>query len=200
VPEIGDNPDPMTWLGFVAAVIQAVAWPLVILTIAVIFHSQIKGLMSEQLRRFKAGPVEIEWERQVVRVETLVEPVPTHLGAAGRSLVDELGALASEQPGWAVLTAYDRMAEHLRAFIASEGLEPERPYSRIMDKVRATARAGRITPEIANAVEGMTSLRNLVAHGRGPGSNDVTPERATQYLALADAVIFALASETKADS
>ncbi len=185
-------------MGFVAAVVQALAWPVVVLVIAIIFHRQIKALMSEQLRRFKAGPVEVEWERQVVRVEALVEPVPTHLGAAGRSLVDELGSLASEQPGWAVLHAYDQMAERLHPFVEGEGARPERPYSGIMEKVRAAVEGGRITPELASAVEGMTSLRNLVAHGRGPHYDDVTPERARQYLALADAVIFALAGGTKA--
>ena len=182
-------------MGFVAAIVQALAWPAVVLVIAIIFHSQIKALMSEQLRRFKAGPVEVEWERQVVRVETLVEPVPTHLGAAGRSLVAELGPLASEQPTMAIFKAWDRMAERLRPLIEGVGPEPERWYKRTTEKVRIAVEAGHITPEIANAVESMMSLRNLVAHRGGPLSEDVTPERARQYLALADAVIYALAGE-----
>ena len=48
---------------------------------------------------------------------------------------------------------------------------------------------GVITPEAAKAVEGITVMRNLTAHGR---ANEVTVERARDYLALVDAVLYTL--------
>ena len=184
----------MTVLGFIAALVQALAWPVVVLIIAIVFHRQVKTLLSEQLKRFKAGPVEVEWERTTVRVETLVEPPPRHLGAAGRSLVDELGSLAAQEPGPAILEAFDRVTLKLRPVLAGDEPETERPYSRLGDKVRAATARGRMSAEAARAVEGMLILRNLAAHEAA----DISPQRAAEYLALADAVIYSLAGEKKA--
>lgn len=180
-------------LAFIAALVQALAWPVVVLIIAIIFHRQVKALLSEQLKRFKAGPVEVEWERQVVRVETLVEPVPRHLGTAGRSLADEFGSLAAQEPRQAILEAFDRMTLRLRPFLAGDEPETERPYSRLQEKLRVATESGRINPEAARAIEGMQILRNIAAHDAG----DISPERAANYLALADAVIYSLAGEKK---
>jgi hypothetical protein len=158
----------MTTLGFIAALVQALAWPVVVLVIAIIFQRQVKVLLSEQLKRFKAGPVEVEWERTTVRVETLVEPAPPRLAAAGRSLVGELGSVASQKPGWAILQAFDRVALKLRPVLAGDEPETERPYSRLPEKMRAALEAG-----------------------------EISPERAANYLALADAVIYSLAGDKK---
>ncbi len=184
----------MTVLGFVAALVQALAWPVVVLIIAIIFHRQVKALMSEQLKRFKAGPVEVEWERQVVRVETLVEPVPPHLGATGLSLADEFGSLAAQEPRRAILEAFDRVTLKLRPLLVGDEPEAERPYSRLQDKLRVATKTRLVTPEAARSIEGMQILRNLAAHDAG----EISPERAANYLALADAVIYSLAGEKKA--
>jgi hypothetical protein len=181
----------MTVLGFIAALFQALAWPVVVLIIAIMFHRQVKALLSEQLKRFKAGPVEVEWERTTVRVETLVEPAPPRLSAAGGSLVTELGSVASTDPGGAVLKAFDRVALKLRPVLRGDEPETERPYSRLAEKMRAATEAGRVNPEAARAVEGMLTLRNLTAHVGG----EISPRRASEYLALADAVIYSLDGE-----
>jgi hypothetical protein len=175
------------------ALVQALAWPVVVLIIALVFHRQVKTLLSEQLKRFKAGPVEVEWERTTVSVETLVEPAPPRLSATGRSLVGELGSVASQKPGWAILQAFDRVALTLRPVLAGDEPETERPYSRLPEKMRAALEAGRINPEAVRAVEGMLILRNLAAHEAG----EISPERAANYLALADAVIYSLAGDKK---
>jgi hypothetical protein len=48
-----------------------------------------------------------------------------------------------------------------------------------------------MNPEAARAVEGMLTLRNLTAHVGG----EISPRRASEYLALADAVIYSLDGE-----
>jgi hypothetical protein len=180
----------MTVLGFIAALVQALAWPVVVLIVAIIFHRQVKTLLSEQLKRFKAGPVEVEWERQVLRVETLVEPIKPSLDGTKESLVNELGSIADELPELAVLEAFDRVTLKLRPLLTGDEPETERPYSRLREKLRTAADRGRINLEAARAIEGMQVLRNLAAHKAG----EISPQRAAEYLALADAVIYSLAS------
>jgi hypothetical protein len=46
-----------------------------------------------------------------------------------------------------------------------------------------------VNEETVRAIEGLGVLRNLVAHGR---AGETTPERAADYLALVDAVMYTL--------
>jgi hypothetical protein len=50
---------------------------------------------------------------------------------------------------------------------------------------------GLISDETLTAVEGLSVFRNLTAHGGG----DIGTDRAREYLALADAVLYALRSK-----
>src|ERR1700682_6441172 len=93
----------MNGLGFAAAVIQALVWPLSALVIAWIFRRQIKSLMSERPKRLKAGPLDVEfWEQQILRVEAQVEPPPGPLPSvepgANSSVDSQLERLAQEDP------------------------------------------------------------------------------------------------------
>ena len=49
---------------------------------------------------------------------------------------------------------------------------------------------GLISDETLAAVEGLSVLRNLAAHS--PASDDIGVDRARDYLAMADAVMYAL--------
>jgi len=193
----------MNGLGFAAAVIQALVWPLSALVIAWIFRRQIKSLMSERPKRLKAGPVEVEfWEQQILRVEAQVEPPPGPLPSvepgANSSVDSQLERLAQEDPADAVLKAFERVAEALRPFLGGENPEPEKPYSRLGAKLRAAAESGRISSEVARAVEGLLGLRNLAAHAsRGTRAADLTPARAAEYLAAAEAVVFAIEAKSQ---
>jgi hypothetical protein len=52
---------------------------------------------------------------------------------------------------------------------------------------------GLISDQTLAAIEGMSVLRNLMAHSRGAG--EIGVDRAREYLALADAVLYALRSK-----
>jgi hypothetical protein len=49
--------------------IASLAWPVVVLTTVLLFRHQIVRLLSSSMRRFKAGPFEFEWDRQISEVE-----------------------------------------------------------------------------------------------------------------------------------
>ena len=102
--------------------------------------------------------------------------------------VDDLASLASDNPGMAVFQGYIRLERALHQLLLSAGSKPDERRATI-ELARQAASKGLITPETLNAFEGLTVLRNLVAHGR---DEEVTEARARDYLALVDALLFAI--------
>jgi len=171
---------------FIASLVQSLAWPAALVLVAVVFRVQLRRLLTGQLRRLKAGPIEAEFDRLISHVRTelpLVQAVP---GAVAVS--DELSDLVRTSPRAAILEAHERIEALLRDALEQAG-------ERVDDADSAAALARRagdrelITPQSANAVEGLAVMRNLAAH---EVSGEVTPEGATRYLVLADSVLFAL--------
>jgi hypothetical protein len=64
----------------------------------------------------------------------------------------------------------------------------------VAELARRASERGLITPETLRSLAGITLLRNLAAHS-GPGF--VTPERAAEYLAIADMLMFVLAEPSR---
>ncbi|MBA3267961.1 MAG: hypothetical protein H0T70_06855 [Acidimicrobiia bacterium] len=142
----------------------------------------------------RAGPFELEWDRLLSEAEAEVDrpvaPTPSSQEVGG-GLIEELAPVAAVAPGAAVMEAHTQLERALRSLLEDvEGVSIEQIER--MGAVRL-ARLARdrnvITPEAAEAVEGMSVLRNLAAHGR---ADDLTTERAVDYLALADAVLYSI--------
>jgi hypothetical protein len=53
---------------------------------------------------------------------------------------------------------------------------------------------GLITPETKDAIDGLSVMRNLAAHG---GQEDITPQRAHEFVALAQGVLYAIQMNSK---
>jgi hypothetical protein len=176
----------MTVLGFIAALIQALAWPVVILVLALVFRSQVKGLLSLPVQRLKAGPVEVVFGLKLAESETLLPPLAAQTLPAMASIRDELKQLAEVEPGTAVLTAHDRLYERLREMVGKDDAPGPLPATAAAIAKIAGDRGG-FTPELVKAIEEVTGLRNLVAHA---GADSVTSEQALQYLGVVDRLLY----------
>jgi hypothetical protein len=112
--------------------------------------------------------------------------------ALADSLSEELSRLAEIAPGAAVVAAYHRIEDRLAEMLdsASPG---ERSYSVLGGRAlaRMARQRGLINDETLAAIEGLSMLRDLTAHASG----DIGVDRARDYLALADAVLYALRSK-----
>jgi hypothetical protein len=184
---------PMSVLEFVASLVRSLAWPAAVIAIAILLRHQLRRLLTGPVRRMRAGPFELEWDRLLSKAEAEVDqPVErSSLQEADGGLIEELAQVATVAPGAAVMEAHAQLERTLRALLEkAEGVSTEQIAR--MGAVRL-ARLARdrevITPEAADAVEGMSVLRNLAAHGR---ADDLTTERALDYLALADAVLYSI--------
>lgn len=183
----------MSPLQFIASMAGSLAWPLVVVIIVLIFRGSIRQLLTQgSLKRIKAGPFEAEWERLAAEAEDKVKaanPADEVPSAADESVRTEFASEASTAPAAAVLDAYAAVERQLRSIL--DGVEEPTKTAK-MGATRLAQLAMRhelISPATVRAVEGISVLRNLAAHG---GAREVTPDRAAEYLALVDGVLFAI--------
>jgi hypothetical protein len=184
----------MSGLEFTAALVKSLAWPVAIMILAFIFRPSIHRALLQGIRRWKAGPGGIEVEYFETKVEELEQAVAREVFVAQEpinesdaSLLNELEEVARISPSAAVGEAYSRVEGALREAAQTAGLDTARVVGRRLVDI---ARRGQlITEETASAVEGMAVLRNLAVHG---GVADLDQRRAKEYLALADATLYAI--------
>jgi len=184
----------VNWLAFVASLVQSLAWPAVVLVVMIVLRKPIGVALGRGVRRVKAGPVEVEFDQlqAEVREELARNPelAEAQVPALTASLREELARLAEVAPRAAVLAAYERIEARLAEMLASAGVPPSSAM-----RGRALARLARkhdlISDETLAAIEGLSVLRDLTAHAGG----DIGVDRARSYLALADAVLYALRSK-----
>jgi hypothetical protein len=170
--------------------IAALAWPVFAIVAVLVFRHQLTRLFSAAgpMRRARAGPFEVEWERQLAEAEVEIEAAGTPSSAGPPELVEDLTPVANAAPNAAVMEAYARVEAELRRRLEEAGVPGAEPRTGGARLARLAAERGLISPETVRAVEGITVLRNLAAHGRA----DTTTQQALDYLALADSVVFSI--------
>ncbi len=182
----------MSGLQFIASVVSSLAWPTVVLAVACIFRRQLADLLMRPLSRLKAGPLEATWDRQVTEVKAELPPSAVTGGLTEAAETDRLRVVASTAPAAAVVAGFAGVEQRLRSLVTTAGLKPGRDNA--IRLARRAQEAAIIRPETFRAIEGVAVLRNLSAHGHG----DVDETRALEYLALVDAVTFALDQDARA--
>jgi hypothetical protein len=73
----------MNWRQFSVAMIQALAWPMVALIALLAYRRRISALLGDGLRRFKAGPLEAEWELVAEEARASIQEVATVVNGGG---------------------------------------------------------------------------------------------------------------------
>lgn len=185
----------MSVLEFVAAMASALAWPTAATIVAVLFRAQLRTLFSGPARKVKAGPLEIEWDRTIAEAQVELDqpgiPPPLTPALPG-PLSRELVGVAMRSPTAAVMEAHAAIERELRQRLAEAGITEAERHTGASGLARLGVQHGVVNEETMRAVEGLSVLRNLAAHGR---AGEVTVERAVDYLALADAVLYVIRNQ-----
>jgi len=185
----------------VATVLAAWALPLAIVIAAVLFRREVRGLLGRPLRRMKAWGLEAEWDeqagetaREAVRAaapaQAAVSIAPTGSPA---SLLERFGDMAAKEPAAAIMAAFREVEKVIRQTLTDLGYA-ETDRTPLRAHIGSLTAEGIITPQTAEAIRGLQVLRNLVSHRPTEAE---TPGRAMDYLAMADATLFALESNAK---
>jgi hypothetical protein len=179
-------------LAFVASLVNSLAWPAAVGLAVIVLRRPIGVAFSRGVRRLRAGPVEVEFDQELAEVREELRRSPELAAAAPPllpvSLAEELARLADVSPRAAVLEAFARVEARLVELLDSAGVESFRAVGGTA-LARLAHRHKLISDETLTAVEGLSVLRNLAAHSP---ADEIGAERARDYLALADAVLYAL--------
>ncbi len=172
---------------FVASLVSSLAWPVAVVIVAVVFRGPIGG-MIERLEHVK-GPGFEGWAKveAATRKAVATSPKTQPNAPVSGSLTEKMADLAGVAPGGAVAMAWTEVEKLLSQKMQATGLPAERISG--IRGAEAALQAGVINQETATAIRGLATLRNMVVHG---GADDLDTARALDYLALADAVIFAI--------
>lgn len=183
----------MDWLTFIASLVSSLAWPAIVLVLALVFRNAIKSTLGRPLRRMKAGPLEAEWDEKVAEalVDVAESPETVHLPPAGRPLLAErLQPMTEQSPRGAVMAAYAEVEQLLRRRLTMAGYaEPDRYPMSARQLAAIAEERGIISRQTADAIQGATVLRNLAAHGP---EDELDQRKAVDFLILADAILYAI--------
>jgi hypothetical protein len=191
---------------FVSSIVASLAWPVAVVVIVIVLRKSIAGVLDGPVKSLKVGPggVELEkWDRVATEVRGEVGAPPTEGEAVGPvrvteagppplpepafGLREELQTVAEAAPRAAVVEAFGRVEGQLRSMVGRVDANASLKMGG-----RALARVGLeqsvINEETFNAIDGLSVMRNLAAHG----TDDLDPARALEYLDLADAVLYAM--------
>lgn len=182
----------MSWPDLVASLVSSLAWPLVVLAAVLLLRRQLSAFLAATgdrlLRRFKAGPVEMEWDDDL-RIAAKEADITSNEGD-GDASDTKLVKLARIDPHGAILTAFRDVDQALNDLLAD--IPPgQKPWKELPTgvKVENAIRLRVIDEELLHAVNSLRRLRNEVAHQAAP---EVTQDRAIRYVSVAEGLARAL--------
>ena len=181
----------MNWLAFIASLVHSLAWPAGVVAVVIVLRRPIGVALGRGVRRVRAGPVEVEFDQELAEVRQELRQSPelasVEVPALHASLSEELARLAEVSPRAAVLEAFARIEARLAELLNGAGVEVRPPQGRALALLAHNREL--ISDETRSAVDGLSVLRNLAAHST---EDNIGAKRARDYLALADAVLYAM--------
>jgi hypothetical protein len=186
----------MGWREFVAEMFRAAVWPAVAIVTVLIFRRQVKELLGHGLRRVKAGPVEAEWNHQVleakaaVKVQAIEEASEGIVGPpVGSALISRLRGLVPETPDLAVIAGFKLIEAEIERLAMSAGAPLILSTEMYVDHL---SEWGMLSTVAAQAIKSLRRLRNIASH---PGMEEISPAKADEYLSLVESVLELLVRE-----
>jgi hypothetical protein len=186
----------MSGLQFVIDFVRALVWPVAILAIVVVLRRPIADILMQLasgLRRLRAGQTDAEFDRVAgqMKAELTASVSAGGAGASGIPVLLRFAGVAEDDPASAVAQAFGSIEVALRELLGSSGkLVPVGTGD--PTAVARFARDQGVVPEsVVRAVDGAVALRNFAA--ADPAR--VTRDHAVKYLALIDALRYAIVTQ-----
>jgi len=186
-------------LGFIASLIDSLAWPVAIVILVLILQSPLRKLLLE-LTRFRYGNVEIDFGREVQRLEDRAKTaglkLPGRPGPAMQIIADA-ARLAPEFPEPAVGLAWTAVEHELLQAIIRLAISADYPpYNAPIKNIMLLYEQGYLDGETREVLDRMRNLRNAAVHA-GRERTRISTDEAFEFIALAEAVSEKLKSLTR---
>jgi hypothetical protein len=186
-------------LQFIVEFVKALAWPVAIVAIVVFLRRPIVDILMQLasgLRRLRAGQGDAEFDRIAgqakAELTATVSAIPTvGTGAAPIPVLLRFAATADDDPAAAITQSLGAVEAALRDLLGSSGKLVPVGTGDPTAIARFARDQGLVPESIVRAVDGVVTLRNSAA----ADPQRVTKDQAVQYLALVDALLFAIGTQ-----
>lgn len=176
----------MTAATFIVEMTRALAWPLAVFVILVIYRKTLPSLV-DRIRSLKYGNFEAAFTDQTVQVAENISGTSQSLSASA-SGDHKLLLLAQQSPRAAVVEAWLQIERRLHAIAVQAGVETK-PRSSITELLHSLRAAKAIAADTERALLGLLQLRNLAAHAP---AEELSTQKAVDFVTLAGALLWTL--------
>ena len=181
-----------TLFSFLESITASMAWPVVVLVIAVLFRKSIPAALGS-LKSLKVAGAEVTFGNEIraaTETATALEPAPENIADRNNSRVVALIDMAAVSPSGAIIEAWKEVEHAAKNLAESSGLmlqnNSSRPYFNIQ---RALEKDEQLPKAEIQTYRELRLIRNRAAHLR---EDQVTVEQARQYVRLADRLVDAM--------
>jgi hypothetical protein len=189
----------MSGLQFIVEFVKALAWPVAIVVIVVFLRRPIVDILMQLasgLRRLRAGQSDVEFDRIAgqakAELTATVSAIPTlGTGVAPIPVLLRFAARADDDPAAAITQSLGAVEAALRDLLGSSGKLVPVGTGDPTAIARFARDQGLVPESIVRAVDGVVTLRNSAA----ADPQRVTKDQAVKYLALVDALLFAIGTQ-----
>jgi hypothetical protein len=147
----------MDGLTFTVGIVKALAWPVAVVIIALLFRKQLIGLLAT-IKRGKFGPAEVEFERGVRAIEASAPELPR---VSTPSAAVERATLS---PRLAVLEAWLRLEDQVIDVAMRRGLAQPTAHRYARGAFQGLKQSGLLKPQHLQLLEELEDLRNWAVH------------------------------------
>jgi predicted transcriptional regulator len=148
---------------FIAEMTKALAWPVAIIVLGLIFRTRITGLLEGiKLKRVKKGDWEADFEAMAreVRAELPSPGAPATASKTSKHVPQEVERLIERAPVAAISLAWNTLEERIAEVAARAGIKQKL----LAEILRALEEKGMIQPSVRDAILGLRNMRNLAVH------------------------------------
>jgi hypothetical protein len=186
----------MSGLQFVIDFVRALVWPVAILAIVVVLRRPIVDILMQLasgLRRLRSGQSDAEFDRVAgqMKAELTASVSAGAAGTAGIPVLLRFSGAAEDDPASAVAQAFGSIEVALRELLGSSGKLVPVGTGDPTAVARFARDQGLVPESVVRAVDGAVALRNFAA--ADPAR--VTRDHAVKYLALIDALLYAIVTQ-----
>jgi hypothetical protein len=186
----------MSGLQFVIDFVRALVWPAAILAIVVVLRRPIVDILMQLasgLRRLRAGQADAEFDRVAgqMKAELTASVSAGGAGTAGIPVLLRFAGVAEDDPASAMAQAFGSIEVALRELLGSSGKLVPVGTGDPTAVARFARDQGLVPESVVRAVDAAVVLRNFAA--ADPAR--VTKDHAVKYLALIDALLYAVVTQ-----
>ena len=159
---------------------DAYAWPLTVVVLALVFGKQVRGLLN-RLRTVSGPNFRADFDAKLRSAAQQVDLIHADFPQAVRSRYESVAQEAREavepdadSPSHAMMRAWERLEKAVRAVAESGSLSIPEQHRRSVERlVVEMMRRQRLTPATLDAFRDLQAARNSVVHGNlVPGEDD----------------------------